>query len=66
MTAIELNTQPIRVQRSRRHKQVSPNGYPVVYVGRPTKWGNPFKVGGKIKTAEEAGNILGENTQGKH
>jgi len=36
---------PVRIQRSRQHKQVSPNGLPIVYVGRPTKWGNPFKVG---------------------
>jgi len=34
----------VRVQRSRKHKQVSSNGLPIVYVGRPTKWGNPFKV----------------------
>lgn len=38
-----LNAVPVRVQRSRQHKQVSPNGLPVVYVGRPGKWGNPFK-----------------------
>ena len=36
---------PVRIQRSRQHKQVSPNGLPIVYVGRPTKWGNPFIVG---------------------
>ena len=35
---------PIRIQRSRKHKQVSPNGLPIVYVGRPSKWGNPFKI----------------------
>jgi hypothetical protein len=35
---------PVRIQRSRQKKQVSPNGLPIVYVGRPTKWGNPFKV----------------------
>lgn len=23
---------------------VSPNGLAVVYVGRPTKWGNPFEI----------------------
>ena len=39
--------QPIRMQRSRQHKQVSPNGLPIVYVGRPGKWGNPFKVTGE-------------------
>lgn len=38
---------PVRIQRSRKHKQVSPNGLPIVYVGRPTKWGNPFKVTGQ-------------------
>ena len=38
------NITPIRIQRSRKHKQESPNGLPIVYVGRPTKWGNPFKV----------------------
>jgi len=35
---------PIRIQRSRQHKMVSPNGLPIVYVGRPSKWGNPYKI----------------------
>ena len=35
---------PVRIQRSRITKQVSPNGLPIVYVGRPGKWGNPFRV----------------------
>lgn len=35
---------PVRIQRSRQHKQVSPNGLPVKYCGRGTKWGNPFRV----------------------
>lgn len=39
---------PLRLQRSRKHKQVSPNGLPIVYVGRPTKWGNPFKLQGDM------------------
>ena len=39
---------PVRIQRSRQHKQVSPNGLPIVYVGRPGKWGNPFKVVGEV------------------
>ena len=34
---------PVRMTRSRQHKQFSPNGLPIVYVGRPTKWGNPFR-----------------------
>lgn len=40
-----MPVQPQRIQRSRQHKMLSPNGLPIVYVGRPTKWGNPFKVG---------------------
>lgn len=39
---------PVRLQRSRQHKLVSPNGLPTVYVGRPSKWGNPFPVGDKL------------------
>jgi hypothetical protein len=35
---------PIRIQRSRQKKQVSPNGLPIVYVGRGGRWGNPFRV----------------------
>ena len=35
---------PIRIQRSRKHKQVSPNGLPIIYVGRPGKWGNPWVI----------------------
>lgn len=56
---------PVRIQRSRQHKQVSPNGLPVVYVGRGSKWGNPFRLvkhGGvwTIKTdgSERCGSIL--------
>ncbi len=36
---------PVRIQRSRQHKMISPNGLPCVYVGRPSKFGNPFIVG---------------------
>lgn len=39
--------QPVRIQRSRQHKQESPNGLPIKYVGRPTRWGNPFKITGQ-------------------
>lgn len=35
---------PVRIQRSRQHKQESPNGLPIVYVGRGSKWGNPFRI----------------------
>jgi hypothetical protein len=38
---------PVRIQRKRTKgfnlQAASPNGLPVVYVGRPTKWGNRFK-----------------------
>ena len=37
-------TQPVRIKRSRQHKQISPNGLPIRYVGRGSKWGNPFRV----------------------
>ena len=45
--AVSGSAIPVRLQRSRRHKQFSPNGLATVYVGRPTKWGNPFKVTGE-------------------
>lgn len=35
---------PVRIQRSLQHKQVSPNGLPIVYVGRGSRWGNPFRL----------------------
>lgn len=37
---------PVRLQRKRTKgfKLVIPNELPIVYVGRGTKWGNPFKV----------------------
>lgn len=33
---------PVRIQRSRQHKMISPNGLPIVCVTRPSKFGNPF------------------------
>lgn len=36
---------PVRIQRSRQKKQVSPNGLEILYVGRGSKYGNPFKLG---------------------
>ena len=35
---------PARIQRSRKKGWRMPEG--AVYVGRPTRWGNPFPVGG--------------------
>lgn len=40
---------PVRVQRKRTKgfslQAASQNGLPVVYVGRPSQWGNPYRVG---------------------
>ena len=38
--------QPIRVQRTRSQKNISPNELQTVCVDRTTKWGNPFKLVG--------------------
>jgi hypothetical protein len=37
---------PVRLQRSRVKgaRLTSPTGLPVVYVGRETRWGNPYRV----------------------
>lgn len=48
---------PRRVQRRRAKGWKMPNG--AVYVGRPTRWGNPFVVGerdfyGEVPTADHA------------
>ncbi|MGZ3610602.1 MAG: DUF4326 domain-containing protein [Ktedonobacteraceae bacterium] len=40
-----MSKSPQRLQRSRQYKMVSPNGLPIVYVGRPTKWGNAYYIG---------------------
>lgn len=40
-----VSGRPVRIQRNRQRKQVSPNGLPIKYVGRPSKFGNPFKPG---------------------
>lgn len=41
-------TKPMRVQRLRKKgfnlQSASRSGLPVKYVGRPTKWGNPFRL----------------------
>ena len=40
-----VDLKPVRIQRKRTRgynmQAASPNGLPVVYVGRPTRWGNP-------------------------
>lgn len=44
--ATAMTPRPVRIQCRRtkgfRLQAASPNGLPVVYVGRPSKWGNPF------------------------
>src|SRR3990172_4267674 len=56
--------EPVRLvrQRIKGYELKSPNGLGVIYVGRPSKWGNPFYIGYRfdsvfystIKTKEEA------------
>jgi hypothetical protein len=43
---------PSRIQRQRSRGWRQPIN--AIYVGRPTKWGNPYKVGVSNHTAEEA------------
>jgi hypothetical protein len=43
---------PSRIQRRRSRGWRQPIN--AIYVGRPTKWGNPHKVGTSHHTAEEA------------
>ena len=44
---------PKRIQRKRTKGWRMPEG--AVYVGRPTKWGNPFRVGGHYRRDAHAG-----------
>jgi hypothetical protein len=47
---------PHRVQRKRtKGWKMPPN---TVYVGRPTKWGNPFKIGSYWKDAIDGSGII--------
>ena len=41
---------PERLQRSRRRGYRQPAG--AIYVGRPTRWGNPFPVGAQRSQAD--------------
>lgn len=41
---------PIRVQRKRAKGWRMPEN--TIFVGRPTKWGNPFKIGDTLKGEE--------------
>jgi hypothetical protein len=44
-----MSATPVRVQRKRTKgfnlQEASPNGLPVAYVGRRTKYGNPYRIG---------------------
>lgn len=42
--------QPVRLQRKRMKgfHLISPNGFPIRYVGRPSKWGNPARLNRRI------------------
>ena len=46
----------VRIQRRRTRAFIhtSPNGLEIVYVGRPSQWGNPFRVGiDAVRTSHE-------------
>jgi hypothetical protein len=43
---------PRRIQCQRTRGWRKPEG--AIYVGRPSRWGNPFRVGGHVATAAEA------------
>ncbi|ART69100.1 hypothetical protein BTO20_11350 [Mycobacterium dioxanotrophicus] len=52
---------PERIQRSRQRGWRKPEG--AIYVGRPTKWGNPFTIEGALEsgyasTREEAHRLV--------
>lgn len=48
--AAAVSRRPSRVQRRRTAGWTSPPGS--VYVGRPTRWGNPWRVGQTVSAAE--------------
>lgn len=56
-----MKPEPVRLQRHRYKgfKLKSPNGLPIVYVGRPSKWGNPYKIGEVYMTRDKKGNAAG-------
>lgn len=51
MSAEGNSVRPVRVQRKRSKGWKMPEN--TVYVGRPTKWGNPFKIGEKYMPTQE-------------
>jgi Domain of unknown function (DUF4326) len=52
-----MSPMPKRIQRKRTKGWRMPEG--VVYVGRPTKWGNPFKVDSDWRSAFRAAFLVG-------
>ena len=54
-TSSGFTIQPVRIQYVRGQPMRSPNGLTCAYVGRPTPFGNPYKVGqGNTLTRVEA------------
>lgn len=51
MTNAHLDGRPKRIQRKRTKGWRMPEG--AIYVGRPTKWGNPAKVGDSLGLSVE-------------
>lgn len=49
---------PVRIQRQRSKGWRMPDG--AVYVGRPTKFGNPFRAGCEVETHAEAAELFRE------
>ncbi|WP_288797810.1 DUF4326 domain-containing protein [uncultured Arsenicicoccus sp.] len=54
--SLPSNTSPRRIQRKRAKGWRMPDG--AVYVGRGTKWGNPWRVGGQVTVETPAGRTL--------
>jgi hypothetical protein len=50
-----------RLQRTRKKNYIMPDN--AVYVGRPTKWGNPFRIGKEAEDAKDAVELYKEYLQ---
>lgn len=54
----------MRLQRTRKKNYRLPENS--VYVGRPTKWGNPFRIGKEAESAEDAVELYKEHLQNNY
>ena len=61
----ESKVMPVRIavriqrRRTRAFIHTSPNGLEIVYVGRPSQWGNPFRVGiDAVRTSHETISVI--------